>query len=108
MKPVVWLGSSRDEVRHFPAEARQEAGHQLDRVQRGAAPSDWAPMPTVGTGVREIRVHTEREYRVLYVARFAEAVYVLHAFAKKTQQTAKRDIELAADRYRRLLAQRRR
>lgn len=65
-------------------------------------------MPTVGHGVREIRVHTENEYRVFYVAKFAEAVYVLHAFVKKTQQTAKRDIDLAAERYRRLLAQHRR
>ena len=108
MKPVIWLGSSRDDIRGFPVEVRQEAGHELDRVQRGSAPSDWSPMPTVGPGVREIRVHTENEYRVLYVAKFAEAVYVLHAFAKKTQQTAKRDIELAADRYRQLLAQHRR
>ncbi len=65
-------------------------------------------MPTVGHGVREIRVHAENEYRVFYVAKFAEAVYVLHAFAKKTQQTAKRDIELAADRYKQLLVQHRR
>lgn len=108
MKPVVWLGSSHDDIRGFPAGARQEAGHELDRVQRGLEPSDWSPMPTVGPGVREIRVHAENEYRVLYVAKFAEAVYVLHAFVKKTQQTAKRDIDLAADRYRQLLAQHRR
>lgn len=108
MKPVVWLGSSHDDIRGFPAGTRQEAGHELDRVQRGLEPSDWSPMPTVGPGVREIRVHAENEYRVLYVAKFAEAVYVLHAFVKKTQQTAKSDIDLAADRYRQLLAQRRR
>lgn len=108
MKPVIWLGSSRDDIRGFPVEARQEAGYELDRVQRGLEPSDWSPMPTVGPGVREIRVHAENEYRVFYVAKFAETVYVLHAFAKKTQQTAQRDIELAADRYRQLLAQHRR
>ena len=108
MKPVVWLGSSREDIRGFPAGAGQEAGHELDRVQRGLAPSDWSPMPTVGSGVREIRVHAENEYRILYVAKFAEAVYVLHAFTKKTPQTAQRDIELAADRYRQLLAQHRR
>lgn len=107
MKPIVWLGSSREDIRRFPAEARQDAGHQLDRVQRGAAPADWAPMPIVGPGVREIRVHAENEYRVLYVAKFADAIYVLHAFGKKTQQTARRDLELAAERYRQLLAQRR-
>ncbi len=108
MKPVIWLGSSRDDIRGFPVEARQEVGHELDRVQRGLEPSDWSPMPTVGSGVQEIRVHAENEYRVFYVAKFSEVVYVLHAFAKKTPQTAKRDIELAADRYRQLLAQHRR
>lgn len=108
MKPVVWLGSSRDDIRGFSVEVRQGVGHELDRVQRGLEPSDWSPMPTVGHGVREIRVHAENEYRVFYVAKFAEAVYVLHAFAKKTQQTAQRDIKLAADRYKQLLMQHRR
>lgn len=108
MKPVIWLGSSRDDIRGFPVEARREVGHELDRIQRGLEPSDWSPMPTVGHGVREIRVHAGNEYRVFYVAKFAEAIYVLHAFVKKMQQTARRDIELATDRHRQLLAQHRR
>ncbi len=99
MKPLRWLGNSLDRVRSFPAEARQQAGYQLQRVQEGHEPSDWKPMPAVGLGVREIRVHAGGEFRVLYVARFAAAVYVLHAFGKKTQQTAKRDLDLAARRY---------
>jgi phage-related protein len=58
-------------------------------------PSDWKPLPTVGPGVHEIRIHTEREHRIVYVARFAEAIYVLHAFEKRTQRTRQGDIELA-------------
>jgi phage-related protein len=82
-------------------------GFQLLRVQQGLEPHDWKPMASVGPGVREIRVHTETEHRVCYVARFAEAVYVLRAFEKRSQKTAARDIELARDRYRDLLAWRR-
>jgi phage-related protein len=100
MKAIIWLGDSLDETRRFPAEARREAGYQLDRVQHGLAPSDFKPMPTVGAGVHEIRVHAESEYRVIYVAKFADAIYVLHAFVKKSPRTSKRDIELAASRFR--------
>jgi phage-related protein len=70
-------------------------GHQLYQVQVGLEPGDWKPMRSVGAGVVEIRVHASGEYRVLYVARFAEGVYVLHAFEKKTRQTRKADIEVA-------------
>jgi phage-related protein len=98
-KPVVWLGSSRVDVRAFSEEARQEAGYQLRRVQQGLPPTDWRPMNTIGAGVAEIRIHTSHEYRVVYVAKFAEAVYVLHAFVKKTPKTAQRDIEMAQHRY---------
>ena len=83
-KPLVWLGSSLEDVREFPADARQEAGFQLRRVQKGLSPIDWKLMTTVRPGVIEIRIHTTEEYRVFYVAKFAEAVYVLHAFDKKT------------------------
>jgi phage-related protein len=107
MKPLTWVGNSLDCVRDFPEEARRKAGHQLNRVQHGRDPEDWKPMPTVGPGVREIRVHEEREYRVLYVAKFAEAVYVLHAFGKKTRKTAKSDIDLASDRFRAVIEERR-
>ena len=102
-RPLVWLGSSLDDVRAFPDEARQEAGFQLRRVQKGLSPSDWKPMSTVGPGVIEIRIHTTEEYRVFYVAKFAEAVYVLHAFNKQRQKTSQRDIELAQWRYSELI-----
>jgi phage-related protein len=108
MKPLIWLGSSHDDVRRFPETERQEIGFELYQVQCGYEPSDWKPMPTVGPGVKEIRVHGRNEYRVLYVAKFADAVYVLHAFVKKTQQTSKADIELVRTRLRQLLAERRR
>jgi phage-related protein len=106
-KPLRWLGSSRRDIRAFPLGARRVAGFQLLRVQQGMEPSDWKPMATVGAGVREIRVHTETEHRVCYVARFAEAIYVLHAFEKRTRKTPTRDIELARTRYQELLAWRR-
>jgi len=104
---VVWLGSVRDDLRCFPADARQVAGFQLWRVQRGLEPNDWKPMPAVGLGVREIRVHTALEHRVLYVAKFDEAVYVLHAFQKRSQRTPKRDVALARERLVEILKRRR-
>ena len=82
------------------------AGFQLWRVQRGLEPNDWKPLASVGLGVREIRVRTGLAYRVVYVAKFAEAVYVLHAFEKRSQRTSKRDLELARQRLRALVKQR--
>ncbi|WP_174788254.1 type II toxin-antitoxin system RelE/ParE family toxin [Vreelandella titanicae] len=104
-KPIEFLGSSLDDLRTFPASARSEAGHQLDQVQNGREPDDWKPMPTVGQGVKEIRVRdVAGAFRVMYVAKFADVVYVLHCFQKKTQKTSKGDIDLAEKRYR-VLAQ---
>ena len=102
MKPLEFVGSSLDDLREFPAEARRAAGFELGFVQRGLDPSDWKSMNEVGAGVREIRIHVLGEWRVLYVAKFAEAVYVLHAFQKKTQKTRKEDVELARKRYRQI------
>ena len=103
MKPIAFVGSALDELRDFPASARREAGHQLDRVQRGLDPDDWKPMTSIGPGVREVRVRDEMgAFRVIYVATLADAVYVLHAFQKKTQRTAKRDLDLAASRLRQI------
>jgi phage-related protein len=79
----------------------------LRRVQQGLEPNDWKPMPTVGPGVQEIRIHTGLEYRVFYVAKFAEGVYVLHAFEKRTRKTPKRDLELGRDRFGALIMKRR-
>ena len=95
LKPLYFVGSALDDLRAFPRAPRREAGYQLDRVQFGLEPSDWKPMPTVGRGVREIRIHHEGQYRVIYVAKFDDAVYVLHAFQKKTQKTRWQDVEIA-------------
>jgi phage-related protein len=105
VKPIAFLGGSLDDLRGFPADARREAGHQLDRVQRGLDPDDWRPMPSIGAGVREIRVREcAGAFRIIYVATFTDVVYVLHAFQKKTRQTAKRDVDLAATRLREQMA----
>ncbi len=104
MKPIEFIGAALDSLRQFPKVARREAGVQLNRVQRGLEPFDWKPMTSIGPGARELRIWGESgTYRVLYVAKFADAVYVLHCFQKKTQATPKRDIDLAARRYRELL-----
>lgn len=102
MKPLEFVGSSLDDLRAFPAEARRAAGFELGFIQRGLDPSDWKPMSEVGVGVREIRIRILGEWRVLYVAKLPEAVYVLHAFQKKTQKARKEDIELARKRYRQI------
>jgi phage-related protein len=108
MKPLRFIGDALKCLRDFPEDARQEAGYQLDQVQRGEQPADFKPMPSIGAGVEEIRVRDESgAYRVIYIARFAEAVFVLHAFPKKTQATAKRDIDIAQERLAQLMRGRR-
>jgi phage-related protein len=102
MKPLKFIGSSEDDLASFPREVKQVSGYQLYRVQAGLMPSDWKPMLSVGAGAYEIRVHVLGEWRVIYVAKFADAVYVLHVFQKKTQQTRKEDIEVASARYKQL------
>lgn len=93
------MGSSGDDLRRFPLEARQRSGYQLYLVQTGVDPSDWKSMASIGAGCREIRVRTARDaYRVIYVATIGDAVYVLHCFQKKTRQTVKADIDLAKQR----------
>jgi phage-related protein len=105
-KPLVWLGSARRDIRAFSTDARRRSGFQLRKVQQGLDPDDWRPLTTVGTGVREIRIQTQLAHRVFYLATFEEAVYVLHAFEKKTRKTPPQDIEVARDRYRALLKKR--
>jgi phage-related protein len=103
-KPVKFRGTALTDLRSFPLSAKREVGHQIDHLQRGLEPDDWKPMPTVGAGVREIRVRDEAgAFRVIFVAKFADAVYVLHCFQKKTQRTSKLDIDLAQVRYRALV-----
>lgn len=106
-KALFRVGSARDDIREFPEDARQRAGHQLHLVQLGLEPSDWKPLPSVGVGVREIRIHTEVEHRVVYIAKFAEGVYVLHAFEKRSRATPQRDIDLVKERLREVILHRR-
>ncbi len=97
-KPLCWLGSSLDDVRAFPDDARRDAGYQLRRVQQGLMPSDWKAMGSIGAGAYEIRIHTGAEHRIFYVAKFEEAGYVLHAFEKRSRRTPQAAITLARTR----------
>lgn len=100
VKPIDFLGDSLRSLQEFPDDAKRDAGYQLDRVQHGLQPDDFKSMPTIGKGVEEIRVRDDSgAYRVIYTARLADAVFVLHAFQKKTQATSKRDIDLAKQRF---------
>ena len=100
-KEIRWVGSSYDDLRAFPKEARKEAGFQMGKVQAGLDPTDWKPFDGVGPGTKEIRIKDASGiFRVMVVAKFEEAVYVLHCFQKKTQATSKRDKDIAAARYR--------
>jgi phage-related protein len=107
MKNITWLGNTHTIIKSYRNIVRQQIGYNLDKVQRGMDPVDWEPMSSVGQGVKEIRIHEENEYRVFYVAKFEEAVYVLHTFIKKTEQTSKKDIELGKKRYTEMLKIRR-
>lgn len=107
MKAIRFLGSALHDLRAFLEAPRREVGYQLDKVQKGLDPSDWKPMQTIGKGAYEIRVRDETgAYRVLYVTKFAEAIYVLHCFQKKTQKTEKLDLGIAAKRYGDLMKER--
>jgi len=100
-KQIRWVGSAYDDLLTFPKDARKEAGFQLGKVQAGLEPTDWKPFEAVGAGTREIRIRdASGVYRVMYVAKFEEAIYVLHCFQKKTQATSKQDRAIAAARYR--------
>ncbi len=104
MKDIEFLGDSLDALRSFPDGARQDSGYQLDKVQRGLEPDDWKPMKTIGPGVAEIRVTDEEgKFRVVYVAKLPDAIYVLHCFKKKTQKTSPSDIAMAKTRYKELV-----
>ena len=106
-KPLRFLGDSHAVLAAFPEEARRSAGFALYMVQIGRDPDDWKPMPTIGPGVREIRVRDEAgAFRLIYIAKFLEAVYVLHCFNKKSRQTAAKDIALSRKRLQELLEDR--
>ena len=100
IKPVKFRGDALESLRRFPDNARQDAGFQLDKVQRGRDPDDWKPMKSIGPGVKEIRIRDiTGAFRVIYLATIADAVYVLHCFQKKSKQTSNKDIQLARKRY---------
>src|ERR1700732_5444114 len=100
MKQVIWMGTSKEDLRAFPGEARREVGYQLEHVQEGADPDDWKPMSTVGAGVREIRVReSSGAFRCIYLATRPEGIYVLHCFQKKTQKTSRQDLDFAHKRF---------
>ena len=103
-KPIEFCGSALADLARFPVTARREAGFQLYQVQEGCDPDEWKPMNTIGEGVREIRIREkDGAVRVIYVAKFADAIYVLHCFQKKTQKTSPEDIAQAARRYKHLM-----
>ena len=108
LKPLRFIKSSHDDIKQFPPEPRRVAGEQLLLVQAGKMPEDWKPMTTVGPGAIEIRIRQPDEYRVIYVAKFPEAVYVLHSFLKKTNKTQDREIDKARKAYAETLRQRKR
>jgi phage-related protein len=97
-KELKFAGLSLDDLRNFPEEARRVAGFELRAIQNGLEPRDWKPMRSIGSGVKEIRIHVLGEWRIIYVANLADAIYVLHAFQKKSQKTNRNDIELARKR----------
>jgi phage-related protein len=108
MKPVHFVGTAREDLRELPEPVQETAGFQLFKIQQGREADDWKPMPTVGSGVQEIRIRDESgAYRIFYVAKFEEAVYVLHVFEKRSQKTARTDLELGKSRYADLLKWRR-
>ncbi len=99
-KEIRWIGSSYEDILDFPLGARKEAGFQLGKVQAGLDPDDWKPFGKVGAGTREIRIRDASGiYRVMYVAKFEEAIYVLHCFQKKTESTTKHDKDIVEARY---------
>ncbi len=106
MKKLVFWGSTRRRLKEFPEEARREAGHQLRNVQNGHDPDDWRPMVAICPGSREIRIHRPHEHRVIYIAQFPEAIYVLHVFEKKTQRTTQKDIDITRTVYAEIEAER--
>jgi phage-related protein len=107
-KEIRWVGSAYDDLLAFPDDARRTAGFQLSKVQAGLEPEDWHPFDQVGAGIREIRIRESNGiYRVMYIAKFEEAIYVLHCFQKKTQTTSKHDKDIAQARYRAVISMRR-
>lgn len=107
MQQLLWTGNSYKALTAFPKTVKQAAGFQLHLIQQGNAPDGWKSMPSIGAGVREVRIHIDGEHRSIYLAKFEEGVYILHAFQKKTQKTAKKDLDIAKARFREAIQHRR-
>mgnify|MGYP000591116457 CR=1 FL=1 len=106
-KKNVFIGRSLKDIKNFPLSAKRETGFQLDRVQNGNTTFDWKPMPTIGSGVQEIRIKEDNGiFRIIYVAKFEGKVYVLHAVQKKTQKTTNFDLDIAKKAYKEVLEER--
>lgn len=106
-KPIAWVGTSLEDLIAFPVDAKKEAGYQLHRIQNGYFPEHFKPFKQVGIGVNEVRImEANGIYRLMYVAKFQEAVYVLHAFEKKSQKTTKHDVDIAIRRYKSIVSSR--
>ncbi|WP_233833089.1 type II toxin-antitoxin system RelE/ParE family toxin [Paraburkholderia sp. ZP32-5] len=106
-KEIRWLGSSYCDLLAFPDEARRLAGFQLHKIQAGLDPDDWKPFDSIGAGTREIRIREENGiFRVMYVTKYVEALYVLHCFQKKTQKLSVQDRKIAVTRYRAIINER--
>jgi phage-related protein len=103
---LIWVGTSKRTLLQFPEEVKRTAGYQLYLLQIGLNPNDWKTMTSIGSGVREIRIHSGGEYRIIYFTSFEEGIYILHTFHKKTQKTSKKDLDLAASRLRGAIKQR--
>lgn len=103
MKSIEFLGHSLEAVRTFPLTVKREVGYQLDRLQRGLDPVDWKPMTAIGRGVKEIRIHWKGQYRIIFITNVGESVLVLHAFQKKTEKTARVDINKARNALKRVI-----
>lgn len=104
-KPIFWEGSAYRDLLGFCAKVRRMAGFQLGKLRAGQEPDDWKPLEEIGQGVEEIRLRDASGiYRLIYIARFDEAIYVLHCFQKKTQKTRQRDKMIAQARYRAIAA----
>ncbi len=99
IKPIIWLGNSKRNAEKFPFEIRQLIAKQLDRIQIKKMPNDWKPMSSIGSGVIEIRIHYSGEFRVIYVSKFTDAIYILSAFQKKTEKTPRIEIVRARKEY---------
>jgi phage-related protein len=107
-KEIRWVGSAFEDLLDFPVDSRRQAGFQLGKVQAGLEPDDWKPFDDVGAGTREIRIREDSgAFRVMYLAKFEEAVYVLHCFQKKTQATSRKDKSITEARYRAVISSRR-